>query len=95
MIAAHRGHVSCVVHHSLCEKFRLLPRIFGLLWPEDWYLDLLKKEYLHAFQLIVVRVDHINQWYVDQVLLAVLPVVIGFHILRKVLLLDRVRRVLF
>ena len=48
MIAAHRRHVSCVIHHSFCELFRLLPRILGLLWPEDWYLELLKKEELHA-----------------------------------------------
>ena len=95
MIAAHRNHVSCVVNHSLCEKFRLLPRIFGLLRPEDWYLNLLKKEDLHAFQLIVVRVYHINQRDVYHVLLAVLPVVIGFHALCEILLLDWVRGVLF
>lgn len=94
MIAAHRGHVGCVVHHSFCEKFRLLPRILGLLWPKDWNLDLLKKEDLHAFQLIIVRVDHINQRDINHVLLAVLPVVIGFHALREVLLLDRIRGVL-
>ena len=94
MIAAHRGHVSCVVHHSLCEKFRLLPRILGLLWPEDWHLDLLKKEDLHAFQLMVVRVNHINERDVDHVLLAVLPKVIRLQTLREVLLLDRIRRVL-
>lgn len=95
MIAAYRSHVGCVVHHSFCEKFCLLSRILGLLWPEDWYLNLLKKEYLHAFQLIIVRVDHINQRNVDHVFLAILPVVIGFHTLREVLLLYRIRGVLF
>jgi len=94
MIAAHRRHVSCVVHHSFCKLFRLLPRILGLLWPQNWYLKLLKKEELHAFQLMVVRVDHIYERNVDHVLLAVLPEVIGLQALREVLLLDRVRRVL-
>ena len=74
--------------------FRLLPRILRLLWPQDWYLELLKKEELHAFQLMVVRVNDINERDVDHVLLAVLPEVIGLQTLREVLLLYRVRRVL-
>ena len=94
MIAAYRSQVSCVVHHSFNEKFRLLPRILGLLWPQDWNLDLLKKEDLHAFQLLVVRVNDINQRDIDNVLLAVLPEVIWFHALRELFLFDRVRGVL-